>query len=180
MQIGGRGVAVFGGRAGTRKQRPLERRGEHGEQQPAQQRAPEAERRAALCRLGVALRPSARDIMLEQPVPKVVHGVEREQHRRDQRDSGILDRVVQQTDEPRVGETVQQRDEDGRDRGHGERQHGLRHGHRLEQGGLIGLAGAFHGEGFLSGDHAQRKRSSTWGRAWDGIIQRKSAKSATN
>ena len=111
---------------------------------------PEAERRAALRRLGVLAAERAGHHAGAAGAEEVIDGVEREQHRRDQRDSGILDRVVQQTDEPRVGEAVQQRDKDGRDRGHGERQHGLRHGHRLEQGGLIGLVGAFHdGDSFL-------------------------------
>ena len=93
------------------EQRRAEYGVEHGEQQAAEQRAVKSERRALVHGVHILAAERAAHHARAADAEEVVDRVEGEQHRRRQRDRGILNRVVQHADEVGVREVVNHHDE---------------------------------------------------------------------
>ena len=131
--LGDAGGRPGGGGAQQHQQRVPEEQTQGGEQHAAAQRPVEAEgRTGAHIVVGFAAQVAAHGAGHAHP-EQVVHGVEGQRHRVDQRDGGVLHRVAEHADKEGVGQVVQDGHQRTDDDGGGQLQHGAGHRHALKQ-----------------------------------------------
>ena len=131
--LGDAGGRPGGGGAQQHQQRVPEEQAQGGEQHAAAQCPVEAEgRTGAHIVVGFAAQVAAHGAGHAHP-EQVVHGIEGQRHRVDQRDSGVLHRVAEHADKEGVGQVVQDGHQRTDDDGGGQLQHGAGHRHALKQ-----------------------------------------------